>query len=389
MAAFKINVGVCLHRWSDFHMGVSRGIATYLQNNERWNLCVAMAPGNGLEASLADWEGDGLICSVESKSDADFVKRLNIPVVNVTGKWVDREIPSVIGDDGLIGRQAAGHFFDRGFQNFACFGMSDAHFALQREQSFGSEVARRRGFLAERINASSVFKLPWKGRLERLGNWLSELPKPLALFAVCDTLAHMAIASCHATGFTVPDEVAILGVDNDPSIYQLSNPPLSSVGLALERRGFVAAQLLDRLIAGEAPPADPICIPPSGIFARRSTDAYAVADKDLRAALEYIATETASNLRVEDVATAANMSRRSLERKMREALGCTVYEEIRRRRLLLAKSKLRSGKQSLTEIVLESGFNSSSDFSKIFRKFEGITPGDYRTRFGEITPGIA
>jgi LacI family transcriptional regulator len=388
MAAFQINVGLCLHRWSDFHMGISRGIAAYLQDNDRWNLCVTMPPEGGLRASLADWDGEGLICSVESREDAAFVKSLNIPVVNVTGKWVDPDIASVIGDDDLIGKMAAGHFFDRGFENFACFGMTEVHFALKREKSFGEEVRARGGHLAARFEARTIFPLPWKERLRQLELWLADLPKPLAMFTVFDTLAHLAIASCHSAGFAVPDEVAVLGVDNDPSIYQLSNPPLSSVGLALERRGFYAAQLLDRLLAGEPMPTAPVCIPPNGIFARRSTDVYAVADPALRTALQFIASETPSNLRVEDVASAAGISRRNLERKMRQTLGCTVYEEIRRRRLLLAKNKLRTGKRSLTGIALDSGFNSSSDFSKIFRKFEGMTPSDYRNRFGEILPDI-
>ncbi|MCC5841565.1 MAG: XylR family transcriptional regulator [Opitutales bacterium] len=382
MAVYQINVGVCLHQWSGFHFGISNGLASYIQGKESWNIFMAMPPEGGLESSLAEWTGDGLICSIDSPADAAFVKSLEIPVVNVTGKLAIEGISAVIGDDDLVGGLAARHFLERGFRSFACLGMQDADFAFRREASFGAEVIRNGGFLGHRLEARSLFPMLWKDRLQALRDWLHGMPKPVAVFAVFDTLAHLAIAACHSADLNVPADVAVIGVDNDPSLCQLSNPPISSIGLCLERRGYVAAQLLDRLIAGEPPPTGPLRIPPDNIIARGSTDVYAVPDPGLRKALQFIARQTSASLSVEDVAGAARMSRRSLERKMREALGCTVYEEIRRRRLALAKEKLRTGRQSLTEVALDSGFNNSSDFSKIFRKWEGMTPGDYRRRYG-------
>lgn len=361
---------------------MARGLAAYLHGRGGWSLYVRPLAGGGLERALRSWAGDGVIFSAGRVPDIEFARSLGVPVVNVVGSLGDTGLVSVIGDDAAVGRRAAEHVLDRGFRHFMTVGGGASHFARIRLSSFAARVAEAGGEVLERVGEPELFALPWAGQLETLTPRLRALPRPAAVFAVFDALAHVVMEAARQAGLAVPADLAVLGVDNDPVFTILSDPPLSSVSQDFERRGYEAAALLDRLMAGEPPPAEPIRIPPDAVIARGSTDTFAVEDEHIRAALRYIADNTADTLGVDDVAAAVHMSRRNLERRFKLALGRTVYDEVRRVRLEAAKAALAATDRPILEIALDAGFLSSSDLANAFRRHVGMTPTGYRKRFG-------
>ncbi len=386
MSAALRHVAVCLHVASPaFATQVSRGIARYLNEGADWSTFVRPLAGGGLEPALQRWRGDGLICSVNDSESAAYVRSLDMPLVNVTGRILTGDVPSVIGDDEAVGRMAAEHFFSRGFRHFACFGGKWAEFVRRRTEGFTAAVVEGGGHLCDPLETERLDQLIWPRRLEHLGRWLKPMPKPVGLFAIFDALGHLVLDACKQEGLRVPEDVAVLGVDNDPIFCELSSPPLSSISPAFDRRGYIAAALLDRLIEGEPPPAQPLRIPPDGVVERRSTDVYATADERVRAALRYISDHRGKHIGVEDVAKGVHMSRRNLERRFRDALGRTVYDELRHTRLETAKALLTGTEKPLLEVALDSGFYSSSDLSNAFRRHVGMTPSRYRRRYGRRT----
>ena len=377
------HIAVCLHVASPaFATQVSRGIARYVNEGAGWSTFVRPLAGDGLEPALRRWRGDGLICSVNDAESAAYVRSLEMPLVNVTGRMPTGDVPSVIGDDEAVGRMAAEHFFSRGFRHFACLGGRRAGFVQHRTEGFTAAVADGGGHLCEPLETDELDRLIWPRQLEHLGRWLKQMPKPVGLFAIFDALGHTVLDACKQEGLRVPEDVAVLGVDNDPIFCELSHPPLSSISQALDRRGYTAAALLDRLIDGESPPAEALCIPPDGVVERRSTDVYATADEGVRAALRYISDHRGEHIGVDDVAKAVHMSRRNLERRFRHALGRTVYDQLRHTRLETAKALLTDTAKPLLDVALDSGFYSSSDLSNAFRRHLGMTPSQYRQRYG-------
>lgn len=383
----KRRVGICIYNWTCLDIEVGRGIASYLQGKEPWIFCISRPWTGGVAQALREWEGDGLICSLNFPDEIEFVQGLSIPVVNVAGTFENLGVPSVIGDDEAVGRMAAEHLIERGFRDVACISLRDAHYGVVRERAFTEAVKNAGGRVGKRIEAEGLHRFLWDDRLSSLLDWLKSMPKPVAVFAVSDLLAHMVIESCHFGGLRVPEDVAVLGVGNDPAYDLLSDPPISSVNQNFEQRGYLAAELLDRLMAGDPVEKTTIRVLPTRIKARRSTAVFAVQDESLKAALEFIAGQSGTSLRVDDVAAQVNLTRRTLERKFQQFLGRTVYDEIRRIRLDRAKGMLADTTRSLTDIAFACGFNSSSDFSKIFRKFEGISPGAYRQKMYR-NPGL-
>ncbi|MFW6106712.1 MAG: substrate-binding domain-containing protein [bacterium] len=329
---------------------------------------------------MRGWCGDGIICTINNERNKSLAASLDVPVVNVSGAFTSAGVPSVVGEDEVVGRVAAEHFTSRGFRNFAFLGPREPHFAQKRSQGFRDAVTEA-GFA---VHETPQPKIPggtdWLHQLEHLGEWLRDMDRPVAVFTAFDAVGHMVIQACRHVGLHVPEEVAVLGVDNDPTWCELSNPPLSSISQNFEGRGYMAAELLNRLMAGESPSDEPIGVPAETVVVRRSTDIFATDDETVRAALRFIHEHSDEQLRVNDVAAATHMSRRNIERRFHRALGRTVYDEIRHSRLATARSLLTRTDKPLMEVALDSGFSSASDLSNAFRRHLGMTPSQYRRR---------
>jgi LacI family transcriptional regulator len=320
---------------------------------------------------------------------ADSLAALKRPVVNVSRALADLPFPRVGVQEGQVGRLVAEHLLQRGFRHLAFVGSSEFSYSLQREAGF-REVLLAAGHALARYEtpADSLLvtrRRPWSAD-PRLRRWLLDLPKPVAIFGCNDQCGVQLAEACREADLRVPEDVALVGVDNDDLLCELARPALSSVGIPAEQIGYEAAALLDRLLQGAAPPAEPVLLPPLGLIVRQSSDVVAIEDRDVAAALCFIRDHAHVPLAVPDVLRAVPVSRRALERRARQAIGRTLGDEIRRVHLERAKNLLSGTDMPMNDVAQHSGFSSAKHFCTVFHQELGCTPTLYRRRYRGRSP---
>jgi LacI family transcriptional regulator len=365
---------------TDTHHGFYIGAARYAREHG-WHLVTDMI----YTASLPHgWQGDGILSFIGNRNDlAEFILANPAPAVEISLVRADIDLPRVEADNHLIGRLAAGHFVERGFR----------HFLWVPFQNDVPNRERRDGFHQGLSEAgASMWELPtrhweigpngsqdWAARRRIVSEELARLPKPLAVFCYNDCVAADIIAACDQAGIVVPDQVAVLGVDNDAMLCESINTPLSSVRHDLEGLAYEAAALLDHLMDGGQPPAELKRVPPKGIAARRSTDILAVGDLKVARALRFIWDQFATSaLSVDDVAAAVGVNRRVLEKAFRRELGRGVNQELASTRLRAVAQRLTSSEDSVTDIAVKTGYTRPNHLFRTFREHFGMSPRQYR-----------
>jgi LacI family transcriptional regulator len=342
---------------------------------------------NAIDAVAAE-RPDGVIALIMDVEARDALAAWGGPLIDVAN-WVETAGGAcrVCSDDVAAGRTAALHFRERGYVHFACFSPLDVRYARQREEGFAAALSadgltyavtdpalRRQAPERERRPARWTGGQQWPYVID----WLRGLPRPLAVFVPSDAHAVPLLEACGQHGVRVPDEVAVVGVDDDEVLCEFADPPLSSVGLPLGRIGFEAAAALDRLMAGERV-AGPVLLPPVGVVTRRSSDALAVPDADVVSAVNYIRDRAHLPLRIDDVASHVALSRRTLEYRFRQHLGITPQEEVRRRRIEIARGLLAGTDLPVRVVAKRAGFASATQMSVTFRRHLGQTPTECRS----------
>jgi len=275
----------------------------------------------------------GVIGHVISAEVAAGLSGGGVPWVNVSNYPFAAGWPVVTNDDERVGATAAAALLARGFRQFAFVNQVwGGRSFLLRGLGFARavEAAGGRWHAWPPAMTPSDAPRPRQPVPEDLGAWLADRPRPLAVLAANDETGEAVVGHCRARGLAVPEEVAVVGVDNDDVRCELAAVPLSSVALGTRRIGYEAAAVLDRLMAGGPPPPGPVLIEPTGVVERRSSDAVAVDDPDVAAAVRFIAARAAEPIDVEDVARAVAVGRRALERRFRAALGRSPHDEIQR-----------------------------------------------------------
>jgi LacI family transcriptional regulator, galactose operon repressor len=377
------------------HDGYRRGIARYVRPLKRWDLVPVPVSSSREETAgavartLAD-PPDALIGAVRHRAIARMAREAEFPIVMLFGGRRLGDIPQVGTDDEAIGRLAADYLADRGFRNFAFYGPPDYRPCYGRWFGF-REALRARGHRACRCAYHTYRRRPPLDPAAMLSsrstgvaiNWISELPKPVAIFCVDDGWSLWVAEACRHLGLSVPEQVAILGVGGDSTICVESYPPLSSIALPSEQVGYQAAAVLDRLLTGKRASQAPILLPPGGVITRQSTDSLAIEDENIRVVVRFIREHAHEGIRVSDVVKEVTISRSYLERQFRKTMGRTVFEEIRRRQIEEAQRLLRETNWSQDRIARASGFSSGIRLNTEFRRNTGQTPGQYRAHFRE------
>lgn len=357
---------------------VHRGVAEYASRH-RWHLDAHMANNTIIPYG---WKGDGIITALDRRADLiKFVCNTKVPKVDVTISRPEIRIPRIIGDNELIGRMAAEHFLERGLRNFAWYSGKKGNVEHLRTNAFASILAEHGFKCISLAAATSRSGNNWLSMRESLGRMLADIPKPVGVFAFNDYDASSVIDACNAFRMAVPDDVAVLGVDNNELVCTCNSVPISSVNHDLERIGYRAALLLDRLMNGGKVPAGSILIPPRGITVRQSTDMMAINNQTLRKALMYLRNNYNRRFTVADVAADAGVSKRSLENLFRKELQRSIHEEILRIRLNHARDYLLNTKQRITDIAAMAGFCHPQHLNNSFREVYGLTPLKYRRKF--------
>ena len=359
---------------------ILRGIARYVRERGPWS--IAHEPRT-LEQSvpkwLESWRGDGIIARVQDRSIARAIARVRVPTVDVLGVVEGLPFPLVHVDDQAIGRLGAEHLLDQGFRRFGFFGIEGENWSSRRRDAFGARVAAVGcTVVAHAVSRETARQERWEKSERALSAWLAALPKPAGLMLATDQLGPHTLEACRRAGVVVPDELGVIGVDNDGPLCEVSDPPLSSVWPDHRRVGYEAARLLDQLMRGSERPRDPIFCPPRGVHARKSTDTLAVEDRAVAQALRFIREHGCEAIGVDDVVNKVPMSRSVLQRRFRSLLGRSIHDEIVRVRLARARELLQGTDLPIAEIAERTGFKHQEYMGAVFRRRLQQTPAAIR-----------
>ena len=363
-----------------------RGVADYADRHGGWTILTSPPTLAGAEEfamsirTLRGWRGDGVIAAVSTPTEARAARRLGMPVVNLSGALERSGLPRVMIDHYTIGRLAAEHLLERGFRRLAYCGTDGLLYSRLRAEGF-AHVARAAGAACHVLQTPGAFRpgATWQKHTAPLERWLRRLERPVGVLAIHDYRARVIVELCHALGLRVSRDVAVVGVDNDPTVCEFCRPTLSSVSRNAWRNGYEAAAMLDVLMAGREPPRTEVLIPPDGVVARQSTATIAVDDPHVAAVVQFMCDHLDGPLGIGQVAAQAAISRRQLELRFRRKLGCTPLEYLSKLRVDRAKDLLtRPDRMKLEHVAKACGFRSAERLRLVFQRVAGQTPLEYR-----------
>jgi LacI family transcriptional regulator len=331
-------------------------------------------------AQLKSWRVDGVILLTNSAEKLEMFQRLRVPLVYIGESLVAGDATPRIAVNGKrVAEMAAEHLIGLGLKNLAYHGIRDRWYSNERLVAF-KQIATD-----AKLHFSS-FCLPhmtrdalWDERYEPIKRWLKTLPLPVGIMAVSDYRALIILSACHELGLRVPQDVAVIGVDNDLMICEFSIPTLTSICLNPFRMGLEAARLLDRCMKGETIAKQPVLIDPSEVVVRASTDILHVRNHYIKRAIEFMQKHYTESFKMEEVADAVGVSRRFLENHFREERATSPAEFLLNLRVQKAKALLTSPKRiSAEEVARLSGFGTGKNLRSAFRRVLNAAPGDFR-----------
>jgi LacI family transcriptional regulator len=364
--------------------GLARGVAQYIREHGPWSVYFQ---SRGIEDPpppwLKDWQGHGILARINDRRTAAAILHAGLPAVDLRGVIRDTGLPFVGVDNRGVVQLVVEHFLQRGFRHFGFCGLpprAHVHMDLRRVE-FAAQL-RQRGY------GCSVFpavrpgrrRNAWDWEQERIGCWLAALPKPVAVMACHDDRGVQVLDACRGAHLAVPDQVAVVGVDNDQPLCEFAIPPLTSVDLAPERIGYEAAALLERLMDGAAPPPRPILIPPACVIARRSSEILASDEESVVRAVRFIRAHACQRIHVRDVLREARLSRTAIEPRFKAVVGRTIHQEIQRTRLAQAQELLAGTDLPIKQVAHRCGFQYVQYLIRVFKRTTGCTPAQYRRR---------
>jgi LacI family transcriptional regulator len=356
------------------------GIGEYMREHDSWSIFHPTGYMGATDmAGLRDWQGDGIIARISTPDILDRLRQKDALIVDVLGNVRESPFPLVKCNDQEIGRLVAEHFTSNGHRHFAFLGFSSERWSLEREKAFTEALAIEKGGVRIcHLHPEHQGAAHWDENLARVTEWIGNLPKPCALLVASDQFGPLAMKACERSGISVPEELSLVGVDNDRSFCDLCRPPLSSVEPDHHRVGYEAARLLDAVMAGQRTSERLLETPPLALHTRGSSDIMAVSDPCLVKAMQCIRHKACNGISVDDVAAAAGLSRSVLQRRFKNQLGRTVGSVILSVKLQRARDMLAFTKLSIPEIAERSGFNYQEYLNYIFRKHLGTTPAVFR-----------
>ncbi|HEX3599896.1 MAG TPA: XylR family transcriptional regulator [Lacipirellulaceae bacterium] len=366
------------------------GVARYSRLHGPWSFHIT--PGDYKQAvpKMKQWGGTGIIARIANDRIAQAVIAADVPTIAL-GLTDEQMLPDnplskfseISSDPNEVSRLAAEHLLERRLTRFAYIGSDDRGWAKRRETGFKT-------YLEQRGITPYIYPTPkrpqdriWEREQSLMARWISKLPTPIGLFACDDDRGREVLEVCGLVGLNVPEDVAVIGVDNDEVFCELSDPPLSSIALNAETAGYRAAALLDAMMQGRVRKRQQIIVEALGVVTRRSTDIVAVEDEDIASALQFIRREQGRGISVDDVVEKVAVSRRNLEKRFRDTIGRSILDEIQLVRLDRAKRLLVETTYPISKVADLAGFGSAGYFIQFFQRRVGKTPRKYRTDMGQ------
>ena len=371
---------------TDFSSGYSRsllrGIVQYSKEHGPWvfyrmPLYYRELHGDdGVVQWAKKWEADAVIAQLENVN-INKLNKLKIPIIIQNYKERANKICNITGDYFHTGEIAADFFINKGFSNFAYYGMQDMIWSRERSDGFRNRIEAK-GYSLSTLNNNSREKERWLFDSATMSDWLLSLPKPVALFACDDYYAAQITETCRICNISVPEEIAVLGVDNDELICNISDPPLSSIVLDVENGGYRAAQRLHRLFQEEIFETNDIIINPLRIVSRQSTDYIAVENGHIFKIVKYIEANYHQTLSIEDLLRLVPLSRRALEKSFKKELKSSIYQYLLRYRIERFAELLLTTDKALFELASQCGFEDYKNVSRVFFRYKKMTPLQYK-----------
>ncbi len=380
------NVILLIDRETDYGRGLLQGITQYATVHGPWMPYTGPVFYRESRQSIVQWMqdlgADGIIARAADPKLVNAISLLGIPAI-ISGTWERvSNMHVIISDHASIGHMAAEYFLDRGFRRFAFCGFQDTYWSQERYEAFSSSVAQA-GFAVDSYrHPESAHRHIGQDECPDLSAWLASLPKPIGLMTCNDDRSQHIAMACKMSGIQIPDEVAVLGVDNDELVCNLSYPRLSSIALDTKKAGYEAAVLLDRLMTGQSSNhgSQQLVIHPLYVVTRQSTDILAVEDPEVAAAIRFIREHHAATLQINDIAEAAGLSCRTLQYRFRRLLGCSVRDQIKRTRIDQATHLLMDTNLSIAEIARTLGYPYVRSMTRWFKQEVGMSPLAYRSK---------
>jgi LacI family transcriptional regulator len=359
---------------------ILQGIARYVHEHGPWSI---YHEPRSLEETvprwLKNWNGNGIIARIQNEEIARAVAEIKLPTVDVLGVVPGSGFPLVHVDDAAIGRAGAEHLLERGFRHFGFVSIGGENWSQARGQAFDQRIAAA-GHACDTLEIArrSAHSGSWERYEADLARWLAQLPKPAGVMIASDQLGTALLEACRRAGVNVPDDVAVIGVDNDEPLCLVSDPPLTSIWPNHAQVGYEAARLLDQLMQGQPPPTAPIYLSPGDIVSRLSTSTLAVEDRMVASAARYIREHACSGINVADVVRQTDVCRSVLQRRFKDAFQRTIHDEIVHTRLTRAKELLRDTELPLATIAVKAGFQHQEYLGAVFKQRLHTTPAKYR-----------
>ncbi len=365
-----------------------RGILKYSHQTEPWVIC-RMPPSfrktYGIPKVVEwakNWDADAIIAQFEPDDEVSLFKEAGIIAIAQDYKQRFTEIPNITSNYTASGRKAAEFYFIKGFKHFAYYGYEDVIWSDERGKGF-------RDYLTENgISDKYIFEFKkqsldelWHYESQPLKEWLSALPKPVAIFACDDTRANIIIELCNTMSQRVPVDVAVLGVDNDDLTCRLSYPELSSMDLDVEKAGYETADLIMKMKEHWDMKPNDIIVHDTGITERTSTDIFATTNPNVLKALWYIHTNISHPICVGDVVAQVSVSRRLLEQEFREETSVTIYDYISKLRMEKLAQLLLTTNEPLDMLAVMVGLNDAKNLARQFKAYKGMTPLEYKKKY--------
>lgn len=380
MTPKPICIGLAFIHGYAYYRGILRGIRRYVEARPQW-VFTSVAAEQQSPGVPRRFRPDGLIAAVNTEQLLWRLSSWRRPIVDVAAVFSGLRFPRVGVDNVRIGQLAAAHFLERGLRHFGFVGPPSYVFSTARRAAF-CQAVNKAGHTVACSEGGAQLPYDPSGRRWALDSsvprFLRTLPKPVGVFVPNDLWGVQVAEACRRAELRVPEDVALLGVDDDDLYCEMTRPPLSSIVVPAQQIGYEAAALLDRLLGGAKPPREPILLAPTDVATRRSTEVLAIDDPEVVTAVRFIREHAHLPLRVADVLQQVPVGRRTLERRCRVALGRSLGHEIRRAHLERARRLLAETDLPMKVLAKQAGFSDFRLMALVFRQELGLPPTAYR-----------
>ena len=364
-----------------------RGILDYSQGTEHWVVC-KMPPSykrqlgmEGVVAWAKEWRADVVIAQFDPEDDVTLFRKNGI--VAMAQDYISKfdTIPNITGDYALTGTMAAEYFLSKGFTNFGFFGYNGVCWSDERCEAFRSRIMEScpEGLNFYMYDGQNIDNM-WYYDQSELTEWLKSLPKPIAIMACDDNQGNILLQACELCGIHVPFDVAIIGVDNDEILCNMSNPSMSTINVDIERGGADAAAVAERMVKDPSYKGEDVVLKPLTVVERLSSSVFATNDKEVLMALRFIHANLDSKIMVTDVLDNVPMSRRLLEHRFKNMTGMTIYNYISIQRIERFAQLLISSNDSISDIAAKMDEFDTKGISRRFKELKGCTPSEFRKK---------